>query len=1092
MKRLPIQRIILAGLAALGTAVAAPTSVHEDVHGVEPIVRRHMELVLSGAGVLMPGNEPYEEDCGIVTYGSSLDEWPVLFRLGLKGEWQDGILVHPFSVRLDDDTGHIVFFDKDGVPFHSVESPVPFAQSSWNRILWNLPATGPVPVYRELSHVVSRYVLVHEKDADERATETQRTGTRGGTRRAMRKGASPNSLPRFRVAEFSATPPTNMTLRVTWENGFFLGTNRIVDVWHGPDITTSRWTVAISEDVSSSPDGSWTFHLNETAFPWYIPPMDCTNANCSCPCCNPIVSTNLVFSGMDPGSTNAVWIVSTNGTCSCPRGVSAAFFKVWPHWDQDGDGILDLDEALNIHSDPLRSDTDGDGMDDGWEILHGLDPRDATGENGRDGDPDADGMSNLLEMASHTHPILADSDGDGFPDGVSESSWRIHNLWGYRNANTNLLLRIETSIPANSDAASAALRLGTLTIPLEHGENLVALCLQQGRLYDFHLGCTGGAEAGISIVGEPGLPGLFVDGTVTVSSGAPCRGEPGLPGLFGRGADTVFSGALCRGGTGTVYFPLLNLFTAPQVGLGGCVHEFPGIQTYRVISSPISWKTLQNRAVIHGFTVESDGTVSLSVSDTPPSVAFGSITVPSSITGLADYCVERTIHRCEADPMTGICPKCGDLGHDVAMTALSILRPSLDKARVGSTNRTAYTAYCIPQGVQAPNWSIFPDDEDGARLHASENPDDEGSGSLEGCTDVWISPGIWTNQYTVTATFPFTQEKSSSRPFTAIAIDAEPICAETNENGIVYNPCMTILGETAQFKINVWPANIPDNAIVWTVSGEGSATFPNGNRGRIVTLRGEEAGDVTLTVSIDGYNGVKPTFTTRVSPLRPVPVDVWICEDAWGDPVVTEAHVSQLISDANLLLRQVCISCFVYRVSYTNDQDFLDLEELGSYEFNQQYDKMVSVPNASTGIEVHFVRSFATGLGVTDPNGTALIPTATAEVFCHEMGHSMGMEDLYEERQGVYEKVFGFVAKERAASDWSGNDERGFYRENLKQAQLIRRHIMHGVASPEHKDISRGDIEALRRIRTFPASYSVTNTAVGMLTNGVPRIPHHD
>ena len=45
-------------------------------------------------------------------------------------------------------------------------------------------------------------------------------------------------------------------------------------------------------------------------------------------------------------------------------------------------------------------DVDGDGLDDRWERLSGLDPTSAAGANGAAGDPDGDGLTNAMEFAT--------------------------------------------------------------------------------------------------------------------------------------------------------------------------------------------------------------------------------------------------------------------------------------------------------------------------------------------------------------------------------------------------------------------------------------------------------------------------------------------------------------------------------------------------------------------------------------------------------------------------------------------------------------------------------------------------------------------
>ena len=112
--------------------------------------------------------------------------------------------------------------------------------------------------------------------------------------------------------------------------------------------------------------------------------------------------------------------------------------------DSDDDGLADVLEETQYGTDPLDEDTDGDGMSDGWEVEHGLNPLDdgesdpleqdpgeadideAEQENetdswpdpnqGPNGDPDNDGLTNQQEQELETDPQRSDTDNDGLND----------------------------------------------------------------------------------------------------------------------------------------------------------------------------------------------------------------------------------------------------------------------------------------------------------------------------------------------------------------------------------------------------------------------------------------------------------------------------------------------------------------------------------------------------------------------------------------------------------------------------------------------------------------------------------------------------
>jgi alpha-tubulin suppressor-like RCC1 family protein len=52
------------------------------------------------------------------------------------------------------------------------------------------------------------------------------------------------------------------------------------------------------------------------------------------------------------------------------------------------------------------TDWDGDGLPNLWEAQYGLDPRDASGVNGANGNPDGDGLTNLQEYQSGLNPVV--------------------------------------------------------------------------------------------------------------------------------------------------------------------------------------------------------------------------------------------------------------------------------------------------------------------------------------------------------------------------------------------------------------------------------------------------------------------------------------------------------------------------------------------------------------------------------------------------------------------------------------------------------------------------------------------------------------
>ena len=235
-----------------------------------------------------------------------------------------------------------------------------------------------------------------------------------------------------------STPPPDLTPPTTPviidDGAYTLNLTQLHALWNADDPETGL--AECQYTIGTTPQGSdvagWTIFL-------------CLN--------NSLVHSGLSLSD---GVTYYISVKAKNGAglwseMGSSDGIKALSFT----GDYDGDGLTNGDE-VNIHgTDPLDSDTDRDGMPDGWEVEFGLDPNISADALE---DADNDGFTNLKEYQTNTdpndpnsHPPLAIAGPDQNVktsssvtlDG-SESSGRDGNLITFNWT--------ETSKPLNSTA----------------------------------------------------------------------------------------------------------------------------------------------------------------------------------------------------------------------------------------------------------------------------------------------------------------------------------------------------------------------------------------------------------------------------------------------------------------------------------------------------------------------------------------------------------------------------------------------------------------------------------------------------------------
>ena len=109
-----------------------------------------------------------------------------------------------------------------------------------------------------------------------------------------------------------------------------------------------------------------------------------------------------------------------------------------------------FDDLLVGFENPLFADADRDGMDDAWEVAHGLNPA----INDRAGDRDADGLTNIQEYLLGTDPSNADTDHDGVGD-------RVEVAFGYNPLLADATTALNTDLDGDGLTLRQELLIGT-------------------------------------------------------------------------------------------------------------------------------------------------------------------------------------------------------------------------------------------------------------------------------------------------------------------------------------------------------------------------------------------------------------------------------------------------------------------------------------------------------------------------------------------------------------------------------------------------------------------------------------------------------
>ena len=308
---------------------------------------------------------------------------------------------------------------------------------------------------------------------------------------------------------------------------------------------------------------------------------------------------------------------------------------------------------------------------------------------------------------------------------------------------------------------------------------------------------------------------------------------------------------------------------------------------------------------------------------------------------------------------------------------------------------------------------------------------------------------------------------------TAVAVGFTPVCTNAAPDGYAYNPCAIEEGGTAQYCIDVKPDTLPDHLIEWSnLSFFNRVSFPHGNTGRVVTVRGDAVGPFWLGVDIKTATPAPVIGGQVLPPTNTIPVTVWIVRDDNGNnAAITTNRVHELIAGLNKIYRQPVMKYeLADEIMYTNRTEWLNLTQtdgicpeadtmLRSLYKNSPRGLKICLVNSITGIETSPPQTFLVGgfnsrRGIVLATGHPGLPL-TRRVFGHEVGHACGKRDIYVSDPATPLTVTGPVSENRLPRDWSGgwNYNGGYYPPGLTQADLIAKNLlMFGLALGEETD----------------------------------------
>ena len=265
-----------------------------------------------------------------------------------------------------------------------------------------------------------------------------------------------------------------------------------------------------------------------------------------------------------------------------------------------------------------------------------------------------------------------------------------------------------------------------------------------------------------------------------------------------------------------------------------------------------------------------------------------------------------------------------------------------------------------------------------------------------------------------------------------------------------------------------------------------------------------DSGEVVVEARFN-EDAIQPRFVLPIVRERCIPIKAFFICDANGDSEISQSDLEKKIQYANVVWRQAGVMFYLSSPPVKiHAPQYFDMPEYNTVTnaqgalvpgrgISQAVQYLLSQAQPDGCVRVLSVRSFTdstAGAFTLEPDGALFMSGAgNLRVLSHELGHILGLDDIYEYRKvrnGRIEMtgLNDHVAKECFSDqekDWGAETDRGFYSEADTQCVTVQTLLMYGYDNPavaSAVDIPSGCVRGLPITAKHP--FSTTNICVGV------------